>query len=157
MRVMMKAATTPAQPVPNAPSAAECSSVSNSVFSVPSSGAASDWRPVCIAACCSGCSAGSARSSLRSSAVGSSRLGASSSLVMRGLYPPPPRLRRDQLVALGRHALEQILERVGELLHALPLEHGGHVVVVDPGFGELVDQRVRLVKPLRDRVAAHLA
>ena len=34
-----------------------------------------------------------------------------------------------ELRSLRGHALEELVERVGELLHALLLEHPGHVVV----------------------------
>jgi hypothetical protein len=50
----------------------------------------------------------------------------------------------------------QLLERVGELLHALRLERRDDVVVVDADLGELVEQGMCLVDALGQRVA-HLA
>src|SRR5437763_8981725 len=51
----------------------------------------------------------------------------------------------------------QLLEGVGELLHALRLERLRDVVVVDAGLGELLEQAMRLVEALDDGVAANLA
>ena len=44
--------------------------------------------------------------------------------------------------------VEQLGERVGELLHALVLERRDDVVVVDPRGGELGEQRARLADAL---------
>src|SRR3954465_12566225 len=50
-------------------------------------------------------------------------------------------------LALGAHPVEQLLERVGELLHALLLEPRHHVVVVDAHRRQLLlQQRVGLVE-----------
>src|SRR5690606_4157318 len=49
-------------------------------------------------------------------------------------------------------AVQQLLERVGESLHALALERLGHVVVVDADVRESLEQRLRLVDaPLERR------
>src|SRR6266851_6578389 len=47
----------------------------------------------------------------------------------------------DKLAALGANPVEQLCEGVGELLHALLLEHARDVVDVDAGLGELVEQK----------------
>src|SRR4051812_42939996 len=61
-------------------------------------------------------------------------------------------------LALGAHPVEQLLERVGELLHALLLERRHDVVVVDAHRGQLlVQQRLGLLEVVLDGVAAHLA
>src|SRR6185295_16824703 len=51
----------------------------------------------------------------------------------------------DELAALRADPVEQVRERVGEFLHALALEGLDHVVVVDAGLRELVEDAVRLV------------
>src|SRR5947209_3403938 len=62
-----------------------------------------------------------------------------------------------ELPTLRPHPLEELGERVGELLHALELERLGDVVVVDADFCELVEQLAGLLHALGDGVAAHLA
>src|SRR5207248_3319399 len=57
----------------------------------------------------------------------------------------------DELPALRADPLEQLLERIGELLDAFLLERVGDVVVVDPGPGQLVEQASRLVEALVER------
>ena len=57
----------------------------------------------------------------------------------------------DQLAALRADPVEQLGERVGELLHALLLEHPRDVVDVDPGRGQLVEEPPRLVESLLER------
>ena len=46
----------------------------------------------------------------------------------------------------------QLDERVGELLHALLLQRVGHVVVVDAGIAQLVEQALRFVKTALQRL-----
>ena len=70
---------------------------------------------------------------------------------------PLGRHRRRQLAPLGLDARDQLVERVGELLHALALERRDDVVVVDAGRGELGEQLLGLRDALEHRVAAHLA
>jgi hypothetical protein len=48
------------------------------------------------------------------------------------------RLGRDERVALVSDLLEELVERVRELLHALALDRRGDVVVVDAGLAERV-------------------
>src|SRR6478735_6563299 len=50
---------------------------------------------------------------------------------------------RDELAALRADPVEQLLERVGELLDALTLEGLDHVVVVDARLRDLVEDPVR--------------
>src|SRR3954462_12820145 len=57
----------------------------------------------------------------------------------------------DELAALGFDAVDQLAERVGELLDALALEDGDHVVVVDAGLGESLEDTARLVDVLLER------
>ena len=59
--------------------------------------------------------------------------------------------------ALGLDALDDLLERVRELLDAFRLERLDDVVVVDTHVAKLPDQRARLVEAFEHRVAAHLA
>ena len=70
-----------------------------------------------------------------------------------GPRPTIPMLHqaRDELAALRADAVEQLVERVGELLDALLLERLGDVVEVDAGQRELVEERPRLVDPLLER------
>src|SRR5258706_1449092 len=65
--------------------------------------------------------------------------------------------RGGELPPLGAHPLEQLLEGVGELLHAFHLERLADVVVVDADRRELLEQLVRFLHTLRDRVASHLS
>src|SRR3954462_2998994 len=59
---------------------------------------------------------------------------------------------RDELAALRADPVEQLRERVGELLHALAVESLDHVVVVDARLRDLVEDAVRLVDvPLQGR------
>src|SRR5437763_2276252 len=58
---------------------------------------------------------------------------------------------RRELAALRADAVEQLGERVGELLHALLLEDPHDVVVVDTRLGELVEEPTRLVDTLLER------
>src|SRR5437899_10080792 len=62
---------------------------------------------------------------------------------------PPSRL--DELAALRADAVQQLLEGIGELLHALALQRGGDVVVVDASGSEIGEQLVRCVDVLRER------
>src|SRR4051794_16472931 len=66
-------------------------------------------------------------------------------------------LRRDELVALAGHLAEQLLERVGELVHALALERVGHVLHVDARVGERGHRGLGLIDALAHGLAAHLA
>src|SRR5262249_14684749 len=59
---------------------------------------------------------------------------------------PSPASGRDELAALRADAVEQLRERVRELLHALPLERVDDVVVVDAGLGDLLEYAPRLVQ-----------
>ena len=60
---------------------------------------------------------------------------------------------RHHRVALGLDVGEQLLERLGELLHALALERLDDVVVVDPGRRERLERAARAVDVLLERVA----
>src|SRR5262249_51996633 len=61
-------------------------------------------------------------------------------------------------LALRLHAVEQLGERVVELLHAFLLERQHDVVVVDAHCRQLlVEQRTRRLEVVADGVAAHLA
>src|SRR5712692_6314067 len=62
-----------------------------------------------------------------------------------------------ELPTLRAHPLEELVERVGELLHALELERLRDVVVVDADRGELLEQLVRLLDTVQNGVAANLA
>src|SRR5438445_3388333 len=62
-----------------------------------------------------------------------------------------------ELPTLRAHPLEELVERVGELLHALELERLGDVVVVDADRGELLEQLVSVLNTVQNGVAAHLA
>src|SRR4051812_13153675 len=57
----------------------------------------------------------------------------------------------DELAALRADAVEQLLERVGELLHAFLLEGLGDVVVVDSCLREVVQQAARVVEAVLER------
>src|SRR5207244_9793289 len=54
-----------------------------------------------------------------------------------------------QLAPLGADALQQLLERVGELLHALLLQRLDDIVVVDAGVCEIVQELARRVDLFR--------
>src|SRR5262249_56452564 len=56
-----------------------------------------------------------------------------------------------ELAALGADAVEQLGERVDELLDAFLLQHTNDVVVVDARFGELVEEEPRRVEALLER------
>src|SRR5207245_7346334 len=60
--------------------------------------------------------------------------------------------RRGEDGALLADALLQLVERVAELLHAFALERVGHVVVVDAGLAEVVEELARLVQSLLEGV-----
>jgi hypothetical protein len=60
-------------------------------------------------------------------------------------------LRGDELAGLGADAVEQLRERLGELVHALALERVRDVVDVDPGLGEAREDGLRLLDPLLER------
>ena len=60
--------------------------------------------------------------------------------------------RRRELGSLGADPVEQLLEGVGELLHALGLERRDDVVVVDTDLGEPLEQLPRLGDALGDRL-----
>src|SRR5688500_9925935 len=64
---------------------------------------------------------------------------------------------RRELRPLRPDPVQQLLEGVGELLHALRLERLDDVVVVDARLGELLEQPPRLVEALRERLPADLA
>src|SRR6478735_5967112 len=51
----------------------------------------------------------------------------------------------DELAPLRADPVQELLERVGELLHPLALEGLDHVVVVDARLRDLVEDAVRLV------------
>src|SRR3954452_23534611 len=70
---------------------------------------------------------------------------------------PSATLGGRQLAALRVDVLDDLAERVRELLHAFRLERVGDVVVVDAGGCELLQEPVRLVDPFEHGVAAHLA
>src|ERR687896_7004 len=57
----------------------------------------------------------------------------------------------NELAAPGLDALEELPERVGELLDALALEHGRDVVVIDSGGGQVTEDFARFVEPLLER------
>src|ERR671937_1560989 len=73
--------------------------------------------------------------------------------------PPAPRRRpprtaplgRDELAALGLDTVEQLAEGVRELVHALPLEHGDDVAVIDAGLGDPVEDAPGLVDVALER------
>src|SRR3954454_7985315 len=65
--------------------------------------------------------------------------------------PLAPASGRDELAALGADAVEELAERVRELLHALALEHGHDVVVVHAGFLDLLEHPVRFVHVALER------
>ena len=74
----------------------------------------------------------------------------------RGVVRPDPlddaahaSSRRGELRPLRADPVEQLVERVGELLHAFRLERVDDVVVVDAGLRELSEQLLRLVDALR--------
>src|SRR6202022_2134648 len=84
---------------------------------------------------------------------GSSRPGAAGRA--RGGTPLRAHSRGNELVALGSDAVDQLLERAGELLHPFALERGYHVVVVDPGLSELLQCATGAVDvPLERRLDA---
>src|SRR5215510_2462989 len=56
-----------------------------------------------------------------------------------------------ELAALGANAVEQLGERVDELLDAFLLQHTNDVVVVDARFGELVEEEPRRVEAFLKR------
>src|SRR6266545_3924439 len=60
-------------------------------------------------------------------------------------------LRRDPLPVLRPDALEELLERLRELLDALALERLGDVVVVDACLRDLLEDALRLVDALFER------
>src|SRR5439155_27333534 len=70
----------------------------------------------------------------------------------------PPRARRgsdscrlDELPLLRPDPAEQLLEGIGELLHALLLERGDDVLVLDAGLRQLIEQLPRLAEALLER------
>src|SRR5581483_5177142 len=65
--------------------------------------------------------------------------------------------RGRERAVLRTDAVEELGERVRELLHTLELERLGDVVVVDADLRDLLEQRVRRLDVLLDGVAAHLA
>ncbi len=52
---------------------------------------------------------------------------------------------------------QQLVERIGELLHAFGLEHLDDIVVVDAGRRQINEQLLRLGPALENRVSANLA
>src|SRR5439155_11012854 len=60
-------------------------------------------------------------------------------------------LRGDELARLRLQALDQLPERLGELLDTLTLERLDDVVVVDPGLRKALECPLRLVDPLLER------
>src|SRR4051794_30852421 len=69
---------------------------------------------------------------------------------------PLPRRGRE-LVALGLDVVEQLVEGLGELLHALLLERRDDVVVVDPRLAQVVEDLLGVVDVALERVAPDLA
>src|SRR5206468_731228 len=95
------------------------------------------WRTTPTAAPTSGC-----RRSLR---------GAARPATPHRSPPHRGRSRRRELTALGGDPVEELGERVDELLDAFALERVGDVVVVDAGRRDLLEHLIRLVDPVLER------
>src|SRR4051812_24706621 len=76
---------------------------------------------------------------------------------IRSISSVRSKLGSGELAPLGADAVEQLLERVGELLHAFELERLRDVVVVDTDALQIVEECVRVVPAVEHGVAAHLA